>query len=96
MYHSAESAQNKGQQQTLTERQKRMIRGAVAEIDPAQIAILRRLPVDQRFRQAMSMIRFAERVGAYRLQLREPNLSERESLHIVRSKRMLERKVGTQ
>lgn len=70
--------------QPLTERQKRQIAGAVAEVDPAQIEIIRRLTPAQRAQQALSMIRTAERAAAYRLRARQPNLSEGESLWYVR------------
>lgn len=70
--------------QQLTERQKRQIAGAVAEVDPAQIEIIRRLTPAQRAQQALSMIRAAERSAAYRLRARQPDLSEGESLWYVR------------
>jgi hypothetical protein len=68
----------------LTERQRRQIAGAVAEVDPAQIAIIRRLTPAQRAQQALSMIRTAERSAAYRLRARQPHLTEGESLWYVR------------
>ncbi|MBI1297151.1 hypothetical protein GC175_19555 [bacterium] len=69
---------------TLTERQRRQIAGAVAEVDPAQIQITCRLTPAQRTQQALSMIQLAERAAAYRLRSRKPGLSERESLWQIR------------
>ena len=63
---------------------KRMIAGAVAEVDPAQIAITRRLTPAQRFRQGISMIQLSEQVGAYRLCIRQAGLSQIEALRILR------------
>ena len=45
----------------------------------------RRLTPAQRFQAGLSMIRLAEQVGAYRLRLRRPELSQVEALHIIRS-----------
>jgi len=63
---------------------KRMIAGAFAEIDLAQIVILRTLTPAERFQQLTSMIAFAERVAVYRLRGREPQLSEQEAFYRVR------------
>lgn len=60
------------------------IAGAVAEVDPQQIAIFRRLTPAQRVEQAASMIELAEQVAAYRLRQRHPELSELEALRTVR------------
>ena len=68
----------------VTERMRRQIAGAVAELDLQQLAITQRLTPAQRTWQAASMIDAAERVAAYRLRLREPELGEEEALHIVR------------
>ena len=76
----------------VDERIKRVIAGAIAEVDPQQIAILRRLTVAQRVQQATSMIRAAEQVGVYRLRLREPELSEKEAYYIIRSGTLFSRK----
>ena len=64
---------------------RRIIAGAIAELDLEQIAVTRRLTPAQRFQEGLSMIRLAEQVGAYRLRLRRPELSEAEALRIVRS-----------
>lgn len=70
----------------LDEKTRARIAGAVAEVDLRQIAVLRKLTPGERAQMALSMIRLAERVGAYRLRLRQPDLSEAEALLIVRSK----------
>lgn len=62
----------------------RLIAGAVAEVDPNQIAILRQLTPAQRFQQMQSMIELVEGVAAYRLRQRQPELSDSESLRIIR------------
>jgi hypothetical protein len=68
----------------MTEQMQRQIAGAVAEIDLAQLALTRQLSPAERVQRAASMIEAAERVGAYRLRQREPELSEAEALRIVR------------
>ncbi len=70
--------------QVLDEKTKRQIANAVAEVDPAQMAITRNLTPAQRFQQMLSMIDFAEGVAAHRLRLRQPELSEAEALRIIR------------
>jgi hypothetical protein len=62
----------------------RRMKGAMAEIDPAQMVITRRLTTAQRFAQAMSMIEFVTNAGAYRLQQRQPTLSWPEALQRAR------------
>ena len=62
-----------------------MIPGAVAEVDPRQIAIYCHLTPAQRFRQAVSMIELAENVAAYRLRQRKPGLDVADALREVRS-----------
>jgi hypothetical protein len=69
----------------VTERMRRQIAGAVAELDLAQIAVSRKLTPADRIWQAASMIDAAERVAAYRLCQRDPALGEDESLRIVRA-----------
>lgn len=75
----------------INERIKRMIAGAVAEIDPAQIRLSRGLTPAQRFAQMVSMIKFVESIAVHRLRLREPELSDTEALRIVRSGEMIKR-----
>ncbi len=70
--------------QGVDEQLKRLITGAVAEVDPRQINISRRFTPAQRFQQAISMIRLAEQVVVYRLRQRRPILSEIESYRIIR------------
>jgi hypothetical protein len=64
---------------------RQLIAGAIAELDLEQIAVTRRLTPAQRFQEGLSMIQLAEQVGAYRLRLRRPELSEAEALRIIRS-----------
>lgn len=54
---------------------RKMIAGAGAEIDPAQIAMLRQLTPSECFAQMLSMIRFTETAAATRLCQRNPSLS---------------------
>lgn len=68
----------------ITERIRRQIAGAVAEIDLAQMAITARLTPAERVRMAASIIDACERAGVIRLRQREPQLSEEEALRIVR------------
>ena len=63
---------------------RQMIAGAVAEIDLAQIAMLRKLTPAERFQQAVAMIGAAERVVAYRLKQRQPNLTVAQAILAAR------------
>lgn len=63
-----------------------MIPGAVAEVDPRQIAIYRRLSPAQRFQQMQSMIDLVEGIAAHRLRQRQPDLSEADALRTVRGR----------
>lgn len=74
----------RGKSLELTDEVRKAIAGAIAEIDREQIRVLRTLTLPERVQQAASMIDGAERVSAYRLRLREPELSEEEALRIVR------------
>ena len=74
----------------VDERMRKVIAGAVAEIDPAQIAVLRQMTTAQRFAQMLSMLNFTEIAAADRLCLREQTLSERNALQIVRSGTMMQ------
>lgn len=69
----------------VTERMRRQIAGAVAELDMAQIAISRKLTPAERVRQAASMIDAAERVAATHLRLAHPDLTPDDALRIVRT-----------
>lgn len=62
----------------------RGIQGAVAEVDPVQMAIIGRHSAAERLEQAASMIEFIQRTGALRLRQRQPHLSEAEALYRVR------------
>ena len=70
----------------IDERIKRMIAGAVAEIDSAQIARLRTMTPAQRVWMAFSMIEDAEGVSVYLLRKKQPELSEVEAIRIVRQR----------
>ncbi len=63
---------------------RRQIAGAIAEVDPAQMAITRKLTSAQRFQQMLSMIDFVEGVATHRLRLRQSELSKIESVRIIR------------
>ncbi len=69
----------------VTEKMRRQIKGAVAEIDLAQMAIFRRMTPAERMRLAEALIGDLEQASAYRLRQRRPALNEEESLKIVRS-----------
>jgi hypothetical protein len=62
----------------------RGIRGAVAEVDPVQMAIIARHSAAERFEQAAAMIEFFQRTGALRLRQRQPHISEAEALYLIR------------
>lgn len=68
--------------------ERRMLR-ALAEVDPAQIAILRKLSSQERYAQGFSLIDAAERAGAYRLRVRQPHLSEEQALYLARQGKVL-------
>lgn len=72
------------QPMAMTEHMRRLIAGAVAEVDRRQIEMSRHLTPAQRFQQMLSMIDLVEGIAAYRLRQRQPELSEVESLRIVR------------
>jgi hypothetical protein len=64
------------------------IRGAIAEVDPAQIAILRQLTPAERFAQAAAMIEFVQNAGALQLRRRQPHLSETQALYLIRQRKV--------
>ena len=68
----------------LTNSQEREIAGALGEIDPAQISVTRKLTAAQRAQQGLSMIRIAEQVVAYRMRVRQPELTQGMSLALAR------------
>ena len=53
--------------------------GSIAEVDPSQIAIFKRLSFQQRFQQGCSVSNLAPQVVAYRIQQRYPCLSPAEA-----------------
>lgn len=75
---------NDNQSGEIAERVRKEIAGAFAEIDREQVRIMRKKTVAERVQLAASMIEAGERVSAYRLRQREPELSEEEALRIVR------------
>lgn len=69
---------------------RQMIAGAVAEVDLAQIAMLRKLTVAERFAQMLSLMNFTEIAACDRLRLRNPALHELDALRIIRSGKMVQ------
>ena len=67
-----------------TNTQERQIAGALRDIDPAQVSVTRKLTAAQRVQQGLSMIRIAEQVVAYRMRLRQPELTPGMSLGLAR------------
>ena len=61
----------------------RVLDGSVAEVDPAQIAIYRKLGPAGRFRQGSSISDTARQVAIYRLRQKRPELSEAEAGRLV-------------
>lgn len=59
------------------------IRGAWAEIDPAQMAIISGLSPAERMRRGFAMSNAVRRVAVYRLRQQRPELSEAEANRIV-------------
>lgn len=70
----------------IDDRIKQMIAGAVAEIDPAQIALLRKITPAERVWMAFSMIEDAEAVSVYLLRKKQPELSEADAIRMVRQR----------
>ncbi len=68
----------------VTEEMRREIAGAVAEIDLAQLEILRRMTPAQRMAIAAALIADLERAAAYQLRQRHPELNVADSLRIAR------------
>ncbi len=68
----------------LTDKMRKQIRGAIAEIDMAQMAIIRKMTPAERVARGAEMCAAAERMGVRRLRLRQPELSEDEAYRIVR------------
>lgn len=53
-----------------------ILEGSVAEVDPAQVAVLKRLSFKQRFQQGCDISNLARQVVAYRIRQRNPHLSQ--------------------
>jgi len=60
-----------------------LVAGSVAEVDPAQIAILRQFTPAQRIKQGFLMIQSMERVAVQFLRQRKPHLTEKEAIQII-------------
>ncbi len=60
-----------------------ILKGCVAQVDPAQIEILKRLTPAQRFRMGCSMTDLAVKVVAYRIRLKNPELSLAEAQRLA-------------
>ena len=63
------------------------IRGAIAEVDPTQMAIMRQHTPAERFAHTVAMIEFFQQAGALRLRRRQPQLSEAEAIYLVRQQK---------
>ena len=61
----------------------RALQGAVNEVDPAQLAVLRQLGPADRFCQGSAASDIARRAVAHRLRERRPELDEREAFRLV-------------
>lgn len=70
----------------LDEHLRRLIAGAVAEVDPRQITVSRWLTPAQQFQQGRSMTELAEQVATYRLCQRQPELNEEQARRVVRAR----------
>ena len=57
--------------------------GSVAEVDPAQVAILKGLTAQQRYQQGCSISNLARQVVANRIRQRHPHLSQPEALRLA-------------
>lgn len=73
----------------VNEQMKRLIAEAVAQVDPARIAMLRTLTPAERVRLSLDMICIAEKEAAIQLREREPHLSAIEAIHEVRRRGLL-------
>lgn len=68
----------------VTEKMRRQIAGAVAEIDLVQMEILKRMTPAQRMQQMGMMIDDLEQAAVYRLRQRQPELTTADAFRIVR------------
>ncbi|MBK8050375.1 MAG: hypothetical protein IPK16_26685 [Anaerolineales bacterium] len=69
----------------VTDKMRRQIAGAVAEVDLQQMAFLRSMTPAERAAQFASMNDAVEKVAVFRLRQREPELDEARAWFIVRS-----------
>ena len=60
-----------------------ILEGSVAEVDPSQIAILKRLSFRQRFQQGCSITNLARQVVVNRIQQRNPQLNPSEAQRLA-------------
>jgi hypothetical protein len=67
----------------LTEEDIIAIEGAIAELDPRQAEIDRRLTLAERFHKGFEMVEAARRYNIYRLRKENPELSEAEAQRIA-------------
>ena len=84
------SAEQRKKPFIVDDRIRKMIAGAVAEVDLAQIAVLRTMTPGERFAQMLSMMRFTEAAAADRLCQYDPNLTPHAALKIVCSGAMMQ------
>lgn len=70
----------------LTEKQKREIAGAVAEVDDAQIAVWRRMTSAERAQMSLRMIQARIDAGATELQRQYPQLSRNQAVRLFNSR----------
>ena len=61
--------------------------GSIAEVDPSQIAVFKRLSFRQRFQQGCSISDLARQVVAYRIQQRNPRLSSADAHRLALQER---------
>lgn len=66
----------------ISETLRRIIAGAAAEIDPKQMEVIHKLSLAERFEIGCSMSDAARDAKAYRLRLKNPELSETEALRL--------------
>ena len=65
-----------------------ILEGSLAEVDPAQVAVLKRLSFKQRFQQGCAISNLARQVVAYRIRQRNPHLSQSEALRMAIQERV--------
>ncbi len=73
-------------QPVFDKRLQHLIAGAIAEVDPKQMAISRRLTPAQRFQQGYSMTRLAEQVSTYRRGQRQASVRTEPGHNLIRER----------